>query len=202
MNGVFDGRKIAVFLFAFLLFVGFGSNLDGTTVRASMEPPTPSAKAEPAIGEIGVEDDNYEDGKLNTRRHFKRTKDADWIQHGLEISYWPDGAKKSEMPFVEGLKHGLRITWYEDGQKWSEGHYVQGLEDGVWTTWFPNGSKYQDITLKNSGFEGPFTQWHMNGKMRLQVEYVAGKMQGPMRVWDQEGHLNRAIDYVDNEPQP
>jgi len=48
----------------------------------------------------------------------------------IETSYWLNGKKASETPYVNNRIHGLRIVWYSNGSKWCETPFKNNLQHG------------------------------------------------------------------------
>ena len=66
---------------------------------------------------------------------------------GKEVSYWPDGQKKTEISYKDGKRHGLKAHWYQSGQKLSEINYKYGKHDGLLTVWYENGNGEELVTI-------------------------------------------------------
>jgi len=48
----------------------------------------------------------------------------------IETSYWLNGKKASEIPYVNGKRYGLAIWWYENGNKRWETPFKNNLQHG------------------------------------------------------------------------
>ncbi len=68
---------------------------------------------------------------------------------GTAITYYPDGSKKSEYPYVNGKKHGMAIWHNEDGSKRSEIFHMDGKKHGKWIGYRKDGSKYSESIWEN-----------------------------------------------------
>ena len=48
----------------------------------------------------------------------------------IETSYWSNGNKQYETPYVNDKAHGLRIWWYSNGNKDCETPYKKDIQHG------------------------------------------------------------------------
>ena len=60
----------------------------------------------------------------------------------LRYSYWGNGQKWFEAPYVNGKLHGIETWWHENGQKWMERPWVNGQLHGIETLWTEDGSLF------------------------------------------------------------
>ena len=120
---------------------------------------------------------------------FKQFADGRRLMDGTEIAYWEDGAKRSEIHYVDGLKHGTQRTWYRSGAPWSQGEWKNGKEQGRWVTWYPTGVVEQEFFVVDGVWQGMFTTYHPNGEKMREVEFVDGRMVGTVTTWDEEGNI-------------
>lgn len=153
-------------------------------------------------GEIEVREQHDDEGNLKTRMEGRTDADDNFIPHGKSTIYWPNGQKKTELHYINGLRHGPKTSWYQSGQMWSSGSFADGKEDGVWTVWFPNGRKAQEYHFDHGAWHGMFTEWHLNGQKKTEVEFVNGMRQGTMTTWDDQGQIVRQTEYIDGVEQP
>ena len=59
----------------------------------------------------------YSNGALRSLKVIKNRL------HGLQNSWWPDGSKKSQALYNEGLRNGIHYEWYSNGQLEREMRY-------------------------------------------------------------------------------
>lgn len=64
---------------------------------------------------------------------------------------------------IKGQKHGLWITYYANGNKRSEGRYDHGKKDGPWTQYHKNGAVGSKGTFHQGDFTGRYQSFHDNG---------------------------------------
>ncbi len=149
-----------------------------------------------------VREEKDSEGNLIARTEGKTDPEGSFIPHGKTTLYWPNGQKKTELHFINGLRHGPRTSWYQSGQMWILGQFAEGKEHGTWTLWYEDGRKAQESHYEHGAWHGTFTEWYRNGQKRREVEFVHGVKQGTETLWDEEGNIVRQIEYVDGVPQP
>ena len=105
---------------------------------------------------------------------------------GKEVSYWPDGQKKTEISYKDGKRHGLKAHWYQSGQKLSEINYKYGKHDGLLTVWYENGQWRRTGNHLDGKMVGIWTHWYENGQQRDEIFYMGGYMNSAI-VWKPSG---------------
>jgi antitoxin component YwqK of YwqJK toxin-antitoxin module len=105
---------------------------------------------------------------------------------GKEVSYWPDGQKKTEISYKDGKRHGLKAHWYQSGQKLSEINYKYGKHDGLLTVWYENGQWRRTGNHLDGKMVGIWTHWYENGQQRDEIFYMGGYMNSAI-VWKPNG---------------
>ena len=105
--------------------------------------------------------------------------------------------------YLDGEKHGMWITYYANGNKRSEGRYDRGLKEGPWIQYWPNGNKKSEGTFKGGKFTGDYTAWHENASLQLRGRYnehqgasADGTKEGEWRYYEDDGEtVWRIITY-------
>ena len=77
--------------------------------------------------------------------------------------YWRNGQKEEEN-YKDGKRDGLDISWYKNGQKNSEVTYKDGKKDGLETRWYENGEKKRKGTYKD-GERISLKRWNQDGSV-------------------------------------
>ena len=85
----------------------------------------------------------YFGGKLWTRKEYRNG-----IPHNVHAAYYPDGGKKYEFHFDNGVRIGQRRSWHEDGQPRSVSNYENGQLHGILQEWNANGNLEVDATYE------------------------------------------------------
>ena len=112
---------------------------------------------------------------------------------GKEVSYWPDGQKKTEISYKDGKRHGLKAHWYQSGQKLSEINYKYGKHDGLLTVWYENGQWRRTGNHLDGKMVGIWTHWYENGQQRDEIFYMGGYMNSAI-VWKPNGEICSMTD--------
>ena len=105
--------------------------------------------------------------------------------------------------YLDGEKHGVWITYYANGNKRSEGSYNRGKKEGLWLQFWPNGIKKSEGTFKNDKFTGLYIAYHKNGNREYQGNYnehngssADGTKEGEWCYYEADGEtLWRKITY-------
>jgi uncharacterized protein len=95
---------------------------------------------------------------------------------------------------VGGKKHGLWITRYADGPKRSEGAYDAGVKHGAWVQYQKNGKPATEATFHMGKYVGRYRAFHENGRLRMQGTYnpirgnsADGTKEGPFSYYNTDG---------------
>ena len=73
------------------------------------------------------------------------------------VGWYPNGQKKEEVNYIDGLAVGTRTVWIEQ-------YYKDGKKDGKYTRWDLNGTKAEESNYIDGKLDGKSTQWHENGQ--------------------------------------
>lgn len=131
-------------------------------------------------------------GDVLYRKHVYEDADQNWVMHGLEIQWHPNGQKAEEKEYAHGKLHGTHTTWDEDGQQRSMQEYRRGVPHGRFIAWDPTGHKSEEGFFKNGKKDGIWIEWRgisdeqsLDGENHkfLQREYRQGKPEGRFTVW-------------------
>lgn len=111
---------------------------------------------------------------------------------GLLVSFYPNGSRRSQTPYKDGLKHGTQFTWYGNAKPDSETRFVEGKKQGKHVGWHDNGAirfqnEYDDDQPAREAFA-----WHDNGNIAEYIRYE-GKhphmVQAVHKVWRRDGKI-------------
>jgi antitoxin component YwqK of YwqJK toxin-antitoxin module len=104
----------------------------------------------------------YQNGNLHYQENMKEGRR---VLEGSIVFYYPNGNKKKELSYKNGLPNGMWRTWYEGGNLKTEGEYIKGEEEGVFIVNFNN------------------------GKLMRKEHFVKGKRKGDLYIYDKKGAL-------------
>ena len=149
------------------------------------------------------------------------------IKNGLYQDFYPNGQKKSEVMYVNGVKHGVFTQWLENGKKYDEKRYINGLtfipaepykyviktplthapEVPQYTTqpiqngllFYPNGKKRCEFSIINGKLEGLYTDWYDSGQKAIETIYVNDKREGMYTQWYESGQKFFELTYTNGK---
>jgi antitoxin component YwqK of YwqJK toxin-antitoxin module len=90
----------------------------------------------------------------------------------FEIESYPSGAKKHEVPTVNGQKNGLMTAWYETGEKLYEVPYVDGQMHGLMIGWYESGAKQFELPYVRGSQHGTLVQYYESGAKESEAEIL------------------------------
>jgi hypothetical protein len=86
-----------------------------------------------------------------------------WVRHGILREWYPNGHKRSESDYVNGLTTGWVTRWFPNGQKAEETHYRFGVPDGRSARWTETGiflgEELYDNGHRLTILRGPQLRW-------------------------------------------
>ena len=88
---------------------------------------------------------------------------------GKAVRLYPNGQRKFEAEYKDGLRHGTMISFFPDGARQSEGTMANGQFDGDFTNFHPNG-QIKSHTIFNRGQAMRRKNWDENGNILLRPE--------------------------------
>lgn len=90
---------------------------------------------------------------------------------------------------LEGDGRSVEIEWYANGQKKSEIPYKDGQQFGKVLRWYPNGQKEEEVMMKNTRVHGHYRSWYENGQKQREFFSINNIMSGEYREWNEAGKL-------------
>ena len=111
---------------------------------------------------------------------------------------YPDGSIKKQQTFVlHGNKKELikQVLYYPNGQKKQEGQYINGLKQGEWTHWYETGQKWSEGNFKKDLSDGKISVYHENGNLKYQGSYKLGKPHGEWSFYNLDEEKVQIVIY-------
>lgn len=106
---------------------------------------------------------------------------------GTSVWYFLNGSKQMEATYVRGQLEGQTTRWYYNGIMESVTHYVKGTKNGPSVTWDENGSKIAEETYQDDMLHGPYFVWHPNGNLRISGFFDHGLFDSTWFYYDEYG---------------
>lgn len=85
----------------------------------------------------------FDENKLSEKRFYHRGE-----KDSTHSGWWPNGNKRFEYHFKDGVYQGDFKEWYEDGKPLKFIHYTNGVDDNG-KGWRQNGKLYMNFVMKN-----------------------------------------------------
>jgi antitoxin component YwqK of YwqJK toxin-antitoxin module len=128
----------------------------------------------------------------------------------VEIKYWCNGNKRSEVHLKNGIAEGLRTDWYESGAKKMECRY-KTWEDrvgktytnlhGKKTEWYESGAKKSECKYSTGRITGIANTWYESGKMEFEIPFKVGVRHGVEIKWSESGKIESEDYYEKGSPK-
>lgn len=82
----------------------------------------------------------YPDGGRESRTVHLRGSGEAPVRHGVQLSWYPDGGRKSMENFVNGYRQGYAFRWHPDGAPESVERFSDGVRNGQAKYWDADGA--------------------------------------------------------------
>jgi antitoxin component YwqK of YwqJK toxin-antitoxin module len=79
---------------------------------------------------------------------------------------------------TDGKKEGPWIDYYPEGNKKAEGYYNNGLKNNTWIYYYPKGSVEQTGSYQNGKLSGQWKWYYRNGNLRKEEYFIFGLLDG------------------------
>ena len=210
VNGKATGEWVRYYL------PGGDDELTGATYEGFKRPFTSTATfvEDRLHGTWTISDD---EGRMIVTREFQNDQ-----MHGAATTWRPDGSKRSEMTFHQGLPDGIAV-WYPEedtvvreeqwirgrrldpkrqkfhkGKKISEGRILRA-QDRKTTSYNWWEGKVERVPLDKpaeDSLHGPWVWWHANGQKKREGTFEAGRAVGPHTEWFVTGQKQTFGEYI------
>jgi antitoxin component YwqK of YwqJK toxin-antitoxin module len=122
-------------------------------------------------------EEKYPDGKIRATWSSRIGANGDYTLHGTETWHYPDGKKKYEVTYQDGIKRGKETFWLPSGAvKWSWDHRSDGT--AVWTQCWPSGQKKIESNWHGYKADGVAREWDHKGNVKQTVTFKDGAVVG------------------------
>ena len=132
--------------------------------------------------------------------------------HGTYVEYWPNGAKRVEVNYYDGLKDGPTSLYWDNGRVREQGRYLRGRKHGLWQNHHSSGILVAVLPYERGRLSGPYVAYHTNGNIQWEGTYDRGLKIGVwtnyardgkkrlQQIWE-DHELSRVIDCTAEECQ-
>ena len=104
--------------------------------------------------------------------------------------------------FKNDKKHGLWVTYFANGNKRSEGTYDEGVKVGEWRLYHKNGTLSSEATFVKGKYTGYYCSYHDNGEIFREGYYndyagnsADGTKTGEWTQFDRHGNIEHVNVY-------
>ena len=126
-----------------------------------------------ARSEVRKQEERYPNGKVKATWSSRTGANGDYVLHGPETWYYPDGKKKYEVTYQDGRKTGKESFWLQGGVlKWGWNHRPDGTS--TWTQYRTDGSKKIESHWRGFKADGLATHWNSKGGVIQQITFKDG----------------------------
>lgn len=94
---------------------------------------------------------------------------------------------------VQGSGKTLEVEWYANGNKKSEIPYKDGQQYGRVKRWYPSGQKEEEVMMRNTRVHGLYRSWYDNGNKKMEFFSINNVMSDEYREWNEQGKLMTEI---------
>ena len=141
-----------------------------------------------------IEGENLNEVEFGLFSSGSRPSQKQVIEDGVHELFYPEGSKKAENNFKNGVLHGLCKGWYPSGQKEYEHEWVDGKIMNS-QRWLPNGQLCLLTDLSDG--DGIIVSYFANGKKSSMEVFESGMLNGLVISYYESGIVSSKTNYKD-----
>lgn len=139
----------------------------------------------------------YPDQSLQAMQTLSKNENGQYIEHGLQVEFYPDARLKSRGFVIQGKKNGKWIFVSENGQI-TQGSFQDGLKSGSWKTWSRDKQLLVKEEFLNEALHGPRYTYFEKGKAASEAFYAFGNKQGKEVLYHLNGQKAKEVFFLDD----
>jgi antitoxin component YwqK of YwqJK toxin-antitoxin module len=97
-------------------------------------------------------------------------------KNGLLTESYPNGNRKIEYTFSDGIKNGVQKKWYNNGQLEILYYYNDGKLEGLQKKWYQSGTLKGEWNYREDKLNGIIKEWYPNKQIKFIKEYNNGEL--------------------------
>jgi hypothetical protein len=105
---------------------------------------------------------------------------------GILVDFYPNGRKKSEINYIDGLREGSAQWWAITGRLKHIRNYHKGQLSGSWTEYYEGSLQKRQEHLYDNGTEVMRRGWWPNGEKKFEASFLNGNEKS-RQSWDALG---------------
>ncbi len=107
--------------------------------------------------------------KIYLGKIIEGKKNGEWLE------VYPNGNRKAQFLYKNGLLNGPYTLWYKNNIKGEYGFYKNDKKDRLIIKWDQKGKKYSSVTFKDGFYHGRIIFYKPNGEVKYEGIYHEGK---------------------------
>jgi antitoxin component YwqK of YwqJK toxin-antitoxin module len=111
------------------------------------------------------------------------------IENGKCLEYFPNGNKKKQFTYENGVQKGNIRLWSDDGKLFRDFVANNNIADGLYLEYYKNGKASLSVNFKNDTLNGPAAYYHLNGVISQKGSFKKGKKVGKWTYWSDKGDV-------------
>lgn len=111
------------------------------------------------------------------------------------VTFYPNGALKSEVVIEKGKKNGMAKVYFENGIIEQTGMWVDNKQEGIWNFYYPDGKIKAEIEFKNDMQNGKSVFYFSNGRVNEINYFINNKLEGAIEVYYDNGALKEKSEW-------
>jgi antitoxin component YwqK of YwqJK toxin-antitoxin module len=167
-----------------------------------------------------IEGENLNEWEFGLNSSGSRPPQKRVIEDGEHELFYPEGSKRAENNFKNGVLHGLCKGWYPSGQKEYEREWVDGKimnsqkwlpngqlclltdlsdGDGIIVSYFANGKKSSVEVFKSGMLNGQVINYYESGIVSSKTNYKDQLRHGQEILYHENGRVRQDANYTEDQ---
>lgn len=122
------------------------------------------------------------------------------ITKRVRKDYYPSGALRRNVTFMDDVQEGPTIEYFETGAIRKRTEYVDGQMEGVAHEFYDTGELFIEEVYRHGILHGLVRSFYKNGTLQSELNYVGGKLHGECKVYYGSGILKKIGSFKLGKP--
>lgn len=132
---------------------------------------------------------------------FEKTTLINGVKNGPAVTYYANGAIRSEDNYKNGLLDGEIKRYLENGVYFSVNTFKNGSMEGMGVFYYPTGIVRDRQMFKNNIPDGLLQSYYEDGALHAEIEFLQGKFHGTSKTYSKNGKLLNFGNFKDGIKQ-
>jgi len=143
----------------------------------------------------------FDSTKTRPREIFRALVAADTVMQGPYKRFYRSGRLEAQTRYTDGKRDSVYVEFHPNGQRRLEATYREGVRQGPFKTYYEGGKVAQTGTFVDDQPSGPLTTYHPTGEIKLQTTLDAkGQPNGAVRELYTSGQPAAEVTYANGQP--